>query len=87
MDKIIKTYGKIARLRPSGFWPGFIVGLVYFSYVFWWLWSLYPLDDLGLENNLYSATVLLFVFSVSIISMAFFWGIFSFLSLKILNNR
>ena len=86
MDRIIKTYGKIVRLRPSGFWLGFIVGSVYFSYIFWWFWSLYPLDVLGVENNFYAATALFFVFSVSVISMAFFWGIFSFVSLRILKN-
>lgn len=69
------------------FWPGFTIGIFYFSYIFWWLWSLYPLSDLGVENKLYAIIALLFVFSVSVISMAFFWGIFSFLSLKILDNK
>ena len=87
MDRIIKTYGKIARLRPSCFWPGFIVGLAYFSYPFWWLWFLYPLDGLGVENNFYAAVALLFVFSVSVVVMAFFWGIFSFVGLRILKNK
>ena len=87
MDRIIKTYEKIAHLRPYGFWPGFIIGLLYFSYILSWLWSLYPLDSLGIENNLYAILALLFVFSISVISMAFFWGICSFLSIRILKNK
>ena len=40
-----------------------------------------------MENNFYAALGLLFVFSVSIIGTAFFWGIFSFVGLRILKNK
>ncbi|KKS12933.1 MAG: Apolipoprotein N-acyltransferase [Candidatus Yanofskybacteria bacterium GW2011_GWA1_41_6] len=78
MDRIIKTYGKVARLRPSGFWPGFIVGLIYFSYLFRWYWPLYPLTDLGVEGNAYSFVLISFMFSLSVAGTALFWGLFSF---------
>ncbi len=78
MDRIIKIYGKIVRLRPSGFWPGFIVGLVYFSYTFRWFWSLYPLNTFGVESGLYSFLLILFVFTLSVAGTALFWGLFSF---------
>jgi apolipoprotein N-acyltransferase len=79
MDRVIKTYEKIVRLRPFGFWPGFIVGLAYFSYVFQWLWSLYPLDTLGISNRFYSFLLIFFVFTLTIAGTSFFWGLFSFL--------
>ncbi len=86
MEKIKRVFTKLLKLKPRGFWPGFLIGVFYFSYIFWWLWSLYPLDTLGIENNFYAAIALLFVFSVSVISTAFFWGVFSFLGLRILKS-
>lgn len=83
MDRIIKTYRKIAQLRPSEFWPGFLVGIVYFSYIFRWLWSLYPLDAFGVTNEFYSFLAILFVFLVSVAGMATFWGGFYFLIFKL----
>ena len=82
MDRIIKTYGRIARLRPSGFWPGFIVGLIYFSCIFRWYWPLYPLTTLGIESGIQSLVLILFMFSLSVAGTAFFWGLFSFFVLK-----
>ncbi|OGN01262.1 MAG: hypothetical protein A3G51_01515 [Candidatus Yanofskybacteria bacterium RIFCSPLOWO2_12_FULL_43_11b] len=82
MDRVIKIYGKIARLRPSGFWPGFIVGLIYFSYIFRWYWPLYPLTNFGIESNVLSVVFILFMFSLSIAGTALFWGLFSFFILK-----
>ncbi len=83
MDRIIKTYNKVARLRPSGFWPGFIVGLAYFSYIFRWYWPLYPLTNLGIESGIQSFVLILFMFSLSVAGTAFFWGLFSFLINKL----
>src|SRR3989344_8081624 len=82
MDRIIKTYGRIARLRPSGFWPGFIVGLIYFSCIFRWYWPLYPLTTLGIDSGIQSLVLILFMFSLSVAGTAFFWGLFSFFVLK-----
>lgn len=87
MDRISRTHKRIARLRPSGFWPGFIVGLAYFSYIFRWLWPLYPLTSFGIESRINSLAILLFLFSVSVIGMALFWGLFSFLTARIIKNK
>jgi len=78
MVRISKIYKKIASLYPSGFWPGFVVGLIYFSYILWWFWSLYPLDTLGIESRFYSFLLILFAFTLSTAGTAFFWGLFSF---------
>lgn len=86
MEKIKRVFTKLLELRPRGFWPGFTIGIFYFSYIFWWVWSLYPLDALGIENNFYAVIALLFIFSVSVVSMAFFWGVFSFFSLRVLKS-
>ena len=86
MDRIIKTYGKIVRLRPSGFWPGFIVGLIYFSFIFRWFWSLYPLNAFGVESGFYSFLLILFVFTLSVAGTAFFWGLCSFFIFKLNKN-
>lgn len=77
MDRIIATYRKIARLRPAGFWPGFIAGLIYFSYIFWWTWAMYPLDSLGL-GEFSSFIILLYFFAVTVIGLSSIWGFFSY---------
>ena len=87
MDRIVKTYGKIARLRPSGFWPGFIVGLAYFSYIFRWYWPLYPLTTFSIESGGYSFILIFFMFSLSVLGAALFWSLFSFFILKILKKN
>ncbi len=61
----------------NGFWVGFVIGLFYFSYIFSWLWQVYPLDSFGLENGPVSLLFLAVVFILSICLSAFFWGLFS----------
>ncbi len=83
MDRIGKIYRKIVRLRPSGFWPGFIIGLIYFSYIFGWFWSLYPLDTLGVANRFLGFLLILFVFMLTVACASLFWGLFSFFSTRL----
>ncbi len=81
MDRIIKTYGKIARLRPSGFWPGFILGLIYFSYTLWWFWSssVYLSLLLGNNSNVLVFLTILPTFIATVVGVSLFWGFFSYL--------
>jgi len=83
VKKIKEILKKLTGLRPSGFWPGFIVGLIYFSCIFRWYWPLYPLTDWGIESNVLSFILILFMFFLSVAGTAFFWGLFSFLINKL----
>jgi len=87
MGRISKIYAKIANLRPSGFWPGFIIGLIYFSYIFRWYWPLFPLTNLGIESKISSFFLILFMFSLSVLGTAFFWGLFSFFIIKLIKKN
>jgi len=86
VDKIGKAYKKLVNIKPHGFWPGFVVGFFYFSYIFFWLWDLYPLSVFGLSNRLLSFVLISFVFLLSVSGMAFFWGIFSFFANRLNKN-
>ena len=78
MAKISKIIAKLIALTPKWFWLGFIAGLFYFGYIFFWLWSLYPLQSLGVENKAAALLFILFLFTITTAGMALFWGIFSF---------
>ncbi|TSC90631.1 MAG: apolipoprotein N-acyltransferase [Parcubacteria group bacterium Gr01-1014_2] len=78
MDRINQIYKKIIDSRPYGFWAGFIIGLFYFSWIFWWLWSVYPLVSLGTESKILASFVILIPFIVTVAGMSLFWGIFSY---------
>ena len=80
MDFIKRYLGYLKILNTKGFWAGFIVGLFYFSYIFWWFWDLYPLDSLGLQNKLIAAILIFAAFLLSVSITAIFWGLFGFLS-------
>lgn len=58
------------------FWAGFMVGLVYFLIIFRWLWSVYPLDTLGIQSKLASLIIIFIVYIISSAGMAVFWGLF-----------
>lgn len=78
MDRIKQAYKKIVHLRPNGFWPGFIVGLFYFGFIFWWFWSVHSLLSLGIENKILSFLIILLPYLITVIGMSLFWGIFSY---------
>lgn len=76
MARITKIFRHLNALRPSGFWPGFIAGSLYFAYVFWWSWSLFPLEFLGIQNKPIAALLVLVIFLLFIAITALFWGLF-----------
>ncbi|GEM_PF-5353038 len=79
MDRIIKIYRKVTLLRPSGFWPGFIIGLIYFSWTLWWFWSssVYISLLLGTTSNVLAFWVILPTFILTVAGISLFWGFFS----------
>lgn len=82
MGTIKTTFSHIRSLNTRGFWIGLTTGLVYFSYIFWWFWAIYPLDSLGIENRLAAGIIILIIFSLCVFVMAIFWGVFGFLAEK-----
>jgi len=87
MDRIIKLYKKILNTKPLGFWSGFIAGLFYFSYIFWFFWSVYPLVLSGINNQILSFSIILVPFIITVVGMSLFWGIFSFALFNLFKNE
>jgi len=87
MDRIRKTFKYVKLLNTSGFWVGFIAGLFYFSYIFWWLWSLYPLDSLGIEKKSVAIIILSVIFTLCVFITSTFWGLFGFFAEKFSKNN
>ena len=87
MVKIGRIFKKILQLKPAGFWPGFFVGLVYFSYVFWWFWSVHHLTLLGTGNRFIAFIIILIPFVLTILVMALFWGAFTYFIFKFLKSN
>ncbi len=56
------------------FWAGFMVGLVYFLIIFRWLWSVYPLDTLGIQSKLASLIIIFIVYIFKNISDFFHYN-------------
>lgn len=69
---------KLLGIKLPGFRLGFLIGLVYFSYIFLWIWSVYPLNSLGVSNKFVGFILILFVFSATVVCAALFWGLLSF---------
>lgn len=77
MGRVNQIYKKIITLRPRGFWAGFTIGLFYFSWIFWWFWSVRLLVSFGIENKLFAFLIILLPFIITITGMSIFFGIFS----------
>lgn len=86
MDTIRKVFKLIRRLHTRNFWLGFTSGCIYYGYIFFWLWSLYPLTNFGVSGKLASFFLILFVFFFSVVCMAFFWGLYTFFGVKIIKT-
>ncbi|MBI2674373.1 MAG: hypothetical protein HYX22_01380 [Candidatus Yanofskybacteria bacterium] len=82
MAKIGRIFKKINQLKPSGFWPGFLVGLVYFSYIFWWFWSVHHLAASGIESGFLAFLIILLPFIITVTGVSLFWGGFSYIAVK-----
>ena len=83
--RLSTAYRKLAP-HVKLFWPGFAAGILYFGYIFWFLWDLYPLSSIGISSNILSAFIILFQFIGSVVSAALFWGIFSWLILRLVRE-
>lgn len=77
MVRVNGIYKRIVNTKPRGFWPGFIVGLFYFGYIFWWFWSVHFLVSLGVENKVFAFLIILLPFLITVSGMSLFFGIFS----------
>ena len=79
MARIRKIIGRSSAFRPIGFWPGFVVGLLYFSYILWWFWSgsAYVSILLGTSSNILAYLIILPTFVVTVVGVSLFWGLFT----------
>lgn len=87
MAKIRKIFIYLKHLKPYGFWPGFVVGIFYFSWIFFWLWNLYPLAGFGISNGPLSFLIISILFSIGVAGMSLFWGLFSYYSFYFIKNH
>lgn len=87
MGRVNEIFKRIVGFKPRGFWPGFIVGLIYFSWIFWWFWSIYPLVLLGLGNKIFSFLIILVPFAITVLGASMFWGVFSYGFIFLKNPR
>lgn len=78
MVRINEIYKKILKTKPSGFWPGFSVGLFYFGYIFFWFWSVRSLVSFEIENKIFAFLIILLPYIITVAGMALFWGVFSY---------
>ncbi|PJE50410.1 MAG: hypothetical protein COV29_04550 [Candidatus Yanofskybacteria bacterium CG10_big_fil_rev_8_21_14_0_10_36_16] len=56
---------------------GFVAGFIYFLIIFRWFFSIHPITDLGIENELLSLVLVYLVYIVSSFGMALLWGVFA----------
>ncbi len=87
MGRIVGLYKKTLNIKPRGFWPGFIVGLFYFSWIFWWFWSVRSLVSFEIENRILAFLIILLPYIITVVGMSIFWGIFSYGSFTLKNSR
>lgn len=87
MAKINKLLIRLKNLKPFGFWSGLTIGVLYFGYIFFWLWNLYPLHGFGITSGLISFAVIFVLFSVGVAGMAVFWGLFSYLAFSFFKDK
>ena len=86
MDRANRIFKKIVYLKPIGFWPGFTIGLLYFSYIFYWFWSVHSLVSSGIESRVLAFLIILLPFIITVIGMSLFWGIFSYAIFNFFKN-
>lgn len=73
--------------NKNNFLFGFFAGLTYFAIVMKWLWSVYPLNWLGIENKFSSFFLVGLIYLISIAGMALFWGLTFFAISKINESK
>lgn len=76
------TLSLLAWHRPQGFWLGSVIGILYFSWIFRWIWSLYPLTEFGIRSSAISFILVSMGFWGSVFVMAVTWGVASWLIMR-----
>ena len=69
------------------FWHGFVVGCVYFSYIFFWLWGLYPLKNFNVNDSFAAAIIISILFVLCVVQSALFWGLAFYASAKLYSKN
>ncbi len=82
MGRIKQTLKHLKIFRARGFGTGFVIGLFYFSYIFWWFWALYPLDSLGIQNKAGAGLLIFITFESCVLISALWWGFFGYFADK-----
>lgn len=72
----IFNYPEGEKIKES-FLAGLIAGFIYSLFLFRWFWSVYPLDALGIHNNLVSFFIVLFAWVITSFGCALSWGVFT----------
>ena len=83
--KQITKYLKILHTR--GFWIGLGAGILYFSYIFWWFWSTYPLTPLGFQNKFFAFAIILMIFTACVAITSIWWGVAGFAAGKFIDKK
>ncbi|OGN11402.1 MAG: hypothetical protein A3C71_00975 [Candidatus Yanofskybacteria bacterium RIFCSPHIGHO2_02_FULL_43_15c] len=65
---------KLFSKGSGAFSLGYLVGLVYFLIDFKWLWAVYPLTNLGIENKILAFFFIFLTWVITAGAMAFAWG-------------
>jgi apolipoprotein N-acyltransferase len=65
------------------FWRGFALGSIYFSYIFFWLWGLYPLKNFNVNDSFAAAVIIIILFLLCVAQSALFWGLAFHFSAKL----
>lgn len=71
----------------SKFWLGFFAGIIYFAISLNWLWSIYPLDWIDINNKLVGFSLILLIWTISVLGMAMWWGIAFFIYERIKKGK
>jgi len=78
--RLAALYKNLVALKPVGFWPGFVIGIFYFSYILWWFWSasVYLSLLLGTNGGILVFLIILPTFVITVAGVSLFWGFFSY---------
>jgi apolipoprotein N-acyltransferase len=66
--------------RKMTFWGGAVSGAFFFGITLRFLWGLFPLSTLGVENDFLGFFLILLIYLITLSVFASFWGVFSVLA-------
>jgi len=70
------NYGE-EKSRKEIFWGGLIAGFIYSLIFYRWFWSVYPLDSLGVHNNLIAFILVSTTWIATSFGYSLIWGAFA----------